>query len=82
MTNIIPGDNNSWKISLFCYNGERYLRWIIMGKKKFEARGFADEWKVRRDKKVAKEAKREALKKAQHKAEKAAAAKAAAEKAE
>ena len=53
-----------------------------MGKKKFEARGFADEWKVRRDKKVAKEAKREALKKAQHKAEKAAAAKAVAEKAE
>ncbi|GEM_PF-887386 len=45
-----------------------------MGKKRFEARGFADEWRARREKKVAKEAKREALKKAQHKAEKAAAA--------
>ena len=28
-----------------------------MGKKKYEARGFADEWKVRREKKLAKEAK-------------------------
>ena len=26
-----------------------------MGKKKYEARGFADEWRVRREKKLAKE---------------------------
>jgi hypothetical protein len=35
-----------------------------MGKKKYEARGFADEWKVRREKKLAKEAKAKAAKKA------------------
>lgn len=40
-----------------------------MGKKKFEARGFADEWKVRREKKLAKEAKEKAAKKAAKSAE-------------
>ncbi len=35
-----------------------------MGKKKYEARGFADEWKVRREKKLAKEAKAKAARKA------------------
>lgn len=42
-----------------------------MGKKRYEARGFADEWRVRREKKLAKE-QRAAAKKA---AEKQAAAK-------
>ncbi len=40
-----------------------------MGKKKYEARGFADEWKVRREKKLAKEAKEKATKKAAKSAE-------------
>lgn len=35
-----------------------------MGKKKYEARGFADEWRVRREKKLAKEAKQKAARKA------------------
>ncbi len=39
-------------------------RYISMGKKKYEARGFADEWRVRREKKLAKEAKAKAAKKA------------------
>lgn len=39
-----------------------------MGKKKYEARGFADEWKVRREKKEAKLAKEKAQKKAAKKA--------------
>ena len=36
-----------------------------MGKKRFEARGFADEWAVRREKRLAKQAKLDAKKKAQ-----------------
>ncbi len=35
-----------------------------MGKKKYEARGFADEWRVRREKKLAKEEKAKAARKA------------------
>ncbi len=44
-----------------------------MGKKRFEARGFADEWAVRRKKRLAKEAKSEAKNKAAKKTAKAAA---------
>lgn len=44
-----------------------------MGKKRFEARGFADEWAVRRKKKLAKEMKSEAKNKAAKKAAKQAA---------
>ena len=40
-----------------------------MGKKRFEARGFADEWRVRREKKLAKEAKEKAKKAAAKAAE-------------
>lgn len=36
-----------------------------MGKKRFEARGFADEWAVRKEKRLAKQAKFDAKKKAQ-----------------
>lgn len=43
-----------------------------MGKKRFEARGFADEWAVRRKKRLAKEQKSEAKNKAAKKAAKAA----------
>lgn len=35
-----------------------------MGKKKFDARGFADEWAVRRQKRLAKQAKADAKAKA------------------
>ena len=44
-----------------------------MGKKKYEARGFADEWKVRREKKLAKEERAKAARKAAKAADKAAA---------
>ena len=44
-----------------------------MGKKWFEARGFADEWAVRRKERLAKEQKSEAKNKAAKKAAKAAA---------
>lgn len=44
-----------------------------MGKKRFEARGFADEWAVRRKERLAKEQKSEAKNKAAKKAAKAAA---------
>ena len=44
-----------------------------MGKKRFEARGFADEWAVRRKKRLVKEQKSEAKNKAAKKAAKAAA---------
>jgi len=44
-----------------------------MGKKRYEARGFADEWRVRREKRLAKEKKSEAKKTAAKAANKAAA---------
>ena len=44
-----------------------------MGKKRFKARGFADEWAVRRKERLAKEQKSEAKNKAAKKAAKAAA---------
>ena len=44
-----------------------------MGKKRYEARGFADEWAVRRKERLAKEQKSEAKNKAAKKAAKAAA---------